>query len=73
MVDPYFNQIFNFYWPRLDIAHKTFFADHYISLLQSAVIEASCLEPCDAVTNKIDTLNAWIDIATPYLTPPVLP
>lgn len=73
MVDPYFGQIFDFYWPRLDDFQKTFFQAQYLALLESALAEANCAELCEATTNRIDTLTAWIATVSAYTPPPVLP
>lgn len=73
MVDPYFNQIMTFHWDKMPDEHKSFFADHYTTLMQSMLATAACMEPCEAVTNQIDTLDEWILKAEPFITPPVDP
>lgn len=73
MGDPYFNQIFDFYWNTMPDVHKSFFADRYTTLLQSYLATLDCMEPCTTVTNQTDTINAWITKIEPFITPPVDP
>lgn len=59
---------FDFYWNRLSLEHRNYYANNNLSNLTSVRDLAICEPTCAAVTDYIDTLTYIIDTITPFYT-----